>query len=53
MRFLNKLRLTANMMNQVRAHYRNYPEKPEAFGEWQARTDSLFKEAKLKIIANN
>lgn len=52
-RFLNKLRLTANMLNQVKAHYRNYPEKPETFHEWQARTEALFKEAKSKIIDNN
>jgi geranylgeranyl reductase family protein len=50
MRFLNKLRLTVNLLNQVRAHYRNYPEAPENFREWQTKTEALFKEAKSKTM---
>jgi flavin-dependent dehydrogenase len=53
MRFLNKLRLTVNLLNQVKKHYRNYPEHPEAFCEWQAQTEALFREARSKIIDNN
>jgi len=49
-RFLNKLRHTANLTRQVKAHYRKYPETPENFGEWRLKTDALFKEAKSKII---
>jgi digeranylgeranylglycerophospholipid reductase len=48
-RFLNRLRLTANLMRQIKAHYRNYPETPESFEEWQVKTEALFKEAKSKI----
>ena len=53
MRFLNKLRLTVNLLNQVKKHYRNYPEHPEAFSEWQSKTKALFKEARSKIINKN
>jgi flavin-dependent dehydrogenase len=52
-RFVNKLRLTVNLLNQVKAHYRNYPEAPESFRGWQAKTDALFEEAKSKIMGNN
>jgi len=48
-RFLNKLRLTVNLMKQVKAHYGNYPKKPEDSRQWQVRTEALFKEAKSKI----
>jgi hypothetical protein len=49
-RFLNRLRLTANLMRQVKAHYGNYPEKPEDFRQWQIRTEALFEEGKSKIM---
>jgi digeranylgeranylglycerophospholipid reductase len=48
-RFLNKLRLAASLMKQVKVHYENYPETCESFEEWQVKTEALFKEAKLKI----
>lgn len=48
--FLNKLRLTVNLMNKVKAHYKNYPETPEGFKQWKAKTVSLFNEAKSKIM---
>lgn len=48
--FLNKLRLTVNMMKQVKAHYRNYPEFPEGFKDWKMKTEALFKEARAKLI---
>jgi geranylgeranyl reductase family protein len=49
-RFLNKLRLTVNMMKRVKAHYRNYPETPESFETWRMQTQTLFEEAASKII---
>jgi geranylgeranyl reductase family protein len=49
-RFLNKLRLTVSLVRQVKAHYTNYPETPMNFKEWQMKTDTLFKEAKTKIL---
>jgi digeranylgeranylglycerophospholipid reductase len=48
--YLNMLRLTVNMMNEVKAHYRNYPETPENFEGWRMKTEALFKEARSKII---
>lgn len=49
-RFLNKLRLAANMMKQVKAHYKNYPEDPGNFERWRLKTDALFKEIRSKLI---
>jgi len=49
-RFLNKLRLTANLMRQVKAHYGNYPETSENFEEWRIETEALFNEARSKLI---
>ena len=50
MRYLNKLRLTVNMMKQVKAHYRDYPQTPENFQTWRMQTQTLFEEAKSKIM---
>ena len=49
MRFLNKLRLTVNMMKQVRLHYKSYPETPEDFPKWQVKVETLFKQARSKL----
>lgn len=49
MRLLNKLRFSVGLMKQVKAHYRNYPQNPEDFPKWQAKTKSLFEEAKIKL----
>jgi digeranylgeranylglycerophospholipid reductase len=49
MRFLNKLRLTVNMMKQVRDHYKSYPETVEGFPKWQVKVETLFKQAKSKL----
>ncbi|MGB9854587.1 MAG: hypothetical protein ACPLRY_07285, partial [Candidatus Bathyarchaeales archaeon] len=49
--FLNKLRVTVNLMNKVKAHYRNYPKTTEGFEKWQRGTEALFKEARSKLIA--
>jgi len=47
--FLNRLRVTVNLMRQVKAHYENYPDNPENFQKWKTRTHQLFNEAKSKI----
>ena len=49
-RFLNKLRLTVNMMRQVKAHYETYPGVPEDFETWRLQTVALFEEANSKIV---
>jgi flavin-dependent dehydrogenase len=48
--FLNKLRLTVKYMNQVKAHYEEYPETPKDFEKWHVRTGALFREAASKIM---
>ncbi|MGB9959073.1 MAG: geranylgeranyl reductase family protein [Candidatus Bathyarchaeales archaeon] len=48
--FLNKLRVTVNMMNKVKAHYKNYPKTPEGFEKWQKETEAIFKEARSKLL---
>ncbi|MGQ9624913.1 MAG: geranylgeranyl reductase family protein [Candidatus Bathycorpusculaceae bacterium] len=50
LRFLNRLRFTVNLMRQVKAHYEGYPEAPEDFEAWRAKTEALFREAKLKLV---
>jgi digeranylgeranylglycerophospholipid reductase len=49
-RFLNKLRLTVNLMKQVKVHYGKYPETPENFERWRLQTVALFENAKEKIV---
>jgi len=49
-RFLNKLRLTVNLMRQVKAHYKSYPENPEDFEKWSVKREALFHEARSKLI---
>ena len=51
MRFLNKLRLTANMMRQVKAHYDTYPSNPEGFEGWYLKTLNIWDEARSKLKA--
>jgi digeranylgeranylglycerophospholipid reductase len=48
--FLNKLRMTVKLMNQVKAHYRLYPEAPKDFEKWRMHTEALFGEAASKIM---
>jgi len=48
--FLNRLRLTVNLMKQVKTHYSNYPETQEKFQQWQIKTEALFQEARSKLI---
>jgi flavin-dependent dehydrogenase len=49
-RFLNRLRLTVNMMRQVKAHYKTYPVIPEGFEKWRLQTVTMFEEANSKIV---
>lgn len=51
MRFLNKLRLTANMMRQVKAHYDTYPSSPEGFRDWHNKTINIWDEARSRLEA--
>jgi len=51
-RFLNKLRLTVNLMRKVKAHYQNYPKTPENFEKWRIETETLFKEARSKVMSS-
>jgi len=48
--FLNKLRITVNLMNKVKAHYRNYPKTPKDFEKWRLKTEALFAEARSKLL---
>ncbi len=48
--FLNKLRLTVNMMREVRAHYEEYPASPEKFETWRLQTLKLIKQGKKKLL---
>jgi geranylgeranyl reductase family protein len=48
--FLNKLRITVNFMEQVKAHYKNYPGNPDHFNEWCTKTKGIFEEAKSKLM---
>jgi digeranylgeranylglycerophospholipid reductase len=47
--FLNRLRLTVDMMRRVKEHYRTYPETPEKFSIWRRETLSLFESVKSKL----
>ena len=49
-RFLNRLRLTVNMMRQVKTHYDLYPDSPESFEKWRAETVNLISKAKDKLV---
>jgi hypothetical protein len=48
-RFLNKLRLTVDMMKKVKAHYKNYPDMPEDFEPWRKQTLRLFETARGRL----
>jgi geranylgeranyl reductase family protein len=48
--FLNKLRITVNLMKRVKTHYRNYPKTPKDFEKWRLKTGELFREAKTKLM---
>jgi flavin-dependent dehydrogenase len=47
--FLNRLRLTVDMMRQVKAHYHTYPDTPENFEHWRKETVTLFENVKSKL----
>ncbi|MCS7124380.1 MAG: NAD(P)/FAD-dependent oxidoreductase [Candidatus Bathyarchaeota archaeon] len=48
--FLNKLRITVNLMNKVKAHYKGYPKTPKDFEKWRLKTEVLFAEARSKLL---
>jgi hypothetical protein len=48
--FLNKLRLTVNMMREVRAHYQSYPKSPDGFDYWRQQTLRITDQAKKKLM---
>jgi digeranylgeranylglycerophospholipid reductase len=50
LRFLNKLRIAVNLMHEVKAHYRNYPETVEDFENWRMKREILFKKARSKLM---
>jgi flavin-dependent dehydrogenase len=49
MGFLKKLKLTVDMMRQLREHYGAYPRTPEKFGGWQKQTLNLINRARTKL----
>ena len=44
--FLKRLSRVARLMEEVREHYRSYPEKPEEFPAWEKKTEELFSRAR-------
>jgi flavin-dependent dehydrogenase len=48
-RFLNKLRMTVNLMRQVQAHYDTYPKTPEGFNQWRLNIIKLMNSARAKL----
>jgi geranylgeranyl reductase family protein len=43
---LKKLRDSANLLRNVKAHYRNYPDSPEGFDAWKKKADILISQAR-------
>ena len=50
MGFLKKLKVTVDVMQQVRAHYDGYPTSPENFEPWRLKTIELIEQAKKKLL---
>ena len=44
---LKKLRDAANLLRNVKAHYRNYPESPKDFDAWKKKAHKLISQARL------
>ena len=44
--FLRRLSKVAKLMEEVREHYRSYPERPEEFQTWEKKTGELFSRAR-------
>ncbi|MFW6110810.1 MAG: geranylgeranyl reductase family protein [Thermoproteota archaeon] len=47
--FLNRLRHTIKIMNEVQNHYAKYPETPQNLPEWKTETENLFQEARTTL----
>jgi geranylgeranyl reductase family protein len=46
--FLRKLHDTANLMKEIKEHYRNYPASPDELEAWKRKTKALLEQVKLK-----
>lgn len=46
---LKKLRDAANLLRNVKAHYRNYPESPKDFDAWKRQTHKLINQARRRV----
>ena len=44
--FLKRLSMVARLMEEVREHYRAYPEDPRGFPGWKKKTEELFSRAR-------
>ena len=42
---LKKLRTAADYMNNIKTWYKNYPELPQDFKHWKAKTENMFQQA--------
>jgi len=46
---LMRLRAAAQLLKEIKAHYRNYPDSPKDFPVWQSKANSLFEEAHRRL----
>jgi digeranylgeranylglycerophospholipid reductase len=50
MGFLKKLKLTVDMMQELKVHYDIYPETPQDLEKWRQQTLSLLAKAKMRLM---
>ncbi len=48
--FLRRLKVTVDIMRQVRLHYDAYPTSPEKFEAWRSKTLGLVEQGKTKLL---
>jgi len=46
---LKKLRDTAHLLRNVKAHYRSYPDLPKDFDAWKEKSHKLINQARLRV----
>jgi len=46
---INSLRRTASLLNEVKAHYMQFPDRPEDFERWRVKTLRLVEKAKTTL----
>jgi len=46
---LVKLRDAANLLNEMKSHYADYPDSPKGFEEWREKTNAIMREARKKL----